>query len=155
MAHDRRWTPLFRHHRQASEWGAELMRAAEGSSEERRRTSEAFLAYFYGQALGAIREDEATLLPLLGRDESGDVQRALRGHEALSVSARRLGDALAHGAPDGALLRGTGRLIRDHLSHRERALDRAPAPLLASPEHETPVRVPLAARSRPDVRLVS
>jgi hemerythrin HHE cation binding domain-containing protein len=112
--------PLTLHHQRSDAWAERLGRVAERGDLERREVAEGFLVHFCGVVLPSMREEESALLPLLGADESGEVQRTLKEHEALCAGARRVADALPIMTPDARLLRELGRLVRQYVRREER-----------------------------------
>jgi hypothetical protein len=76
------------------------------------------LAYFHGEVVGNMREQEALLFSAANRDQCAALERTLREHDQKIATARRLVEALAIGAPSGGLLREVARVapgLRDPL----------------------------------------
>jgi Hemerythrin HHE cation binding domain len=125
------------HHREGEAQARRLRRAAAEGAEERRRAGHGFLTYFVGQVVPHIRGEESLVFPLLVEDERGVLARLLVEHEHFYVLARRLAEALARGAPEAALLRQIGALLRAHIELEEQELYPV-AERLAAPERDRP-----------------
>jgi hemerythrin HHE cation binding domain-containing protein len=112
---------VLQHHR-ALLWADRLRRAAGADDEERRQVTADFLAYFYGEVVGNMREQEALLFSAASRDQCAALERTLREHDQKIATARRLVEALAIGAPSGGLLREVATRMHEHVCAEEERL---------------------------------
>jgi hemerythrin-like domain-containing protein len=111
------------HHRELVQ-ARRLLRASQGSDDERLAAADAYLETFFAETVDHFRREEEELFPLYRRHAGGTetLERILREHMELHGLARALRAEVAGGSVRAETLRTLGTLLRSHVRLEEREL---------------------------------
>lgn len=130
--------PLSEDHHHELVQARRLLRAADGTPDERLAVAREYVAAFFTETVEHFRREEEGVFPLYAAHASADplLARILREHMELQGLARVLRAEVAAGEVSPGRLRAVGTLLRDHVRLEERELFEAIQRVVPAPELE-------------------